>query len=187
MNGGDEIFAEISAPMIKGLMIHDQMASYYAFLNLKGYSKCHEYHFWEENKNYLCLKHYYLKRHGKLIREKPIENPQIIPSSWYDYLNENVDINTKRNSVKTGLEKWIKWETETRDLYSKYYTNLISLGYISDADFINDFIEDVECELAYAKSYYIEKQDCDFSINSIIDDQKIKKEKYEKKMRGIEE
>ena len=41
----DEIFAELGAHMIKGLMIHNQMMVYYDFLYLPGYSKCHEYHY----------------------------------------------------------------------------------------------------------------------------------------------
>lgn len=77
----EDIFAELAAHMIKGLMVHDQMRDYYDFLNLKGYAKCHEYHYWEESKNYLCLKHYYFKHHNRLIKEMPIENPKIIPSS----------------------------------------------------------------------------------------------------------
>ena len=113
----EEIYSNISAHMVKGLMIHDQMASYYYFLNLEGYGKCHEYHYWEESKNYLCLKKYYFKHHEKLIKEKSIENPQIIPSSWINYTKEQVDINTKRSSVKSGLEKWISWEEETKKLY----------------------------------------------------------------------
>ena len=60
----------------------------------------------------------------------------------------------------------------------------MGMGHVADADFLSDFIEDVDCELAHARTYYIEKQDCDFSMSSIIGDQKHKKEKYEKKMEG---
>ena len=101
----EDIFAEIAAHMIKGLMIHDQMADYYCILNLKGYAKCHEYHYWEESKNYLYLKHYYFKHHSKLLKEVAIENPKMVPASWFNYTKEDVDVNTKRNAVKTGLEK----------------------------------------------------------------------------------
>ena len=38
----EDIFANLSAHMIEGLMIHDQMASYYKFLNLRSYAECHE-------------------------------------------------------------------------------------------------------------------------------------------------
>lgn len=101
----EEIFAEVSAHMIKGLMIHDQMSHYYCFLNLKGYSKCHKYHFLKENQDYMELNKYYLHHHSRLIKEKPIEDPKVIPNSWYAYNREDVDATTKRNAVKTGIEK----------------------------------------------------------------------------------
>ena len=44
----EEIFSKISQRMIGGLMFHEQMSNYYDFLNLRGYKKCHEYHYLEE-------------------------------------------------------------------------------------------------------------------------------------------
>ena len=41
----EEIFSELAAHAIEGMMIHDQMITYYCFLSLKGYAKCHEYHY----------------------------------------------------------------------------------------------------------------------------------------------
>lgn len=77
----EEVFAKVAAHMVEGLMLHDQMSSYYDFLNLEGYAKCHEYHYWCENKNYICLKHYYTKHHSKLLKEIPVTDPSFIPAS----------------------------------------------------------------------------------------------------------
>ena len=41
----EEIFSELAAHAIEGMMVHDQMMSYYCFLNLKTYAKCHEDHY----------------------------------------------------------------------------------------------------------------------------------------------
>ena len=41
----EEIFGRISQHMIRGMMTHDQLASYYDFLGLRGYKRCHEYHY----------------------------------------------------------------------------------------------------------------------------------------------
>ena len=181
----EEIFSEISAHMIKGLMVHDQMAKYYCFLNLKGYSKCHKYHYLCENKDYMDLNHYYHRHHSKLIKEKPVTDPKLIPNSWYSYTREDVDITTKRNSVKTGLEKWIQWEEDTLALYSKMYKELFALGEIADAEYVADLIEDVSDELAQAKSLYIKKKSTDFDIISIMDDQEPKAIMYWEKIKTI--
>ena len=36
----DEVFSRLTAHMVKGFMMHDQMATAYNFLGLKGYKKC---------------------------------------------------------------------------------------------------------------------------------------------------
>ena len=77
----EEIYSELSAHMIKGLMVHDQMAKYYGFLNLKGYAKCHAYHYLCENKDYMELNRHYSKHHNRLIKEKPISDPKLIPNA----------------------------------------------------------------------------------------------------------
>ena len=51
----EEIFSKVSAHMIKGMMIHDQLASYYDFLNLHGFKRCHDYHYNKEAKAYRAL------------------------------------------------------------------------------------------------------------------------------------
>ena len=161
----EEIFSELSAHMIKGLMVHDQMAKYYCFLNLKGYAKCHTYHYLCENKDYMELNHYYHKYHNKLIKEQPVSDPKLIPNSWYTYLRIDIDATTKRNAVKTGLEKWASWEKDTLDLYSKMYQELLSLGEIADA--------------------LIDKKTCDFDIACILGDQEEKCKKYCEKIKKV--
>lgn len=181
----EEIYSELSAHMIKGLMVHNQMANYYCFLNLKGYAKCHTYHYLCENKDYMELNHYYHKHHNKLIKDKPVTDPKIIPNSWYAYVRADVDATTKRNAVKTGLEKWIDWEEETLQLYSKMYKELFTLGAIADAKYLECLITDVNDELAQANSLYIKKKSTDFDIESIMGDQEEKAEKYWQKITEI--
>ena len=77
----EEIFSEISAHMIKGLMVHDQMSRYYCFLNLKGYEACHKYHYFCESKAYSDLNCFFCSHHEKLIKEKAVSDPKIIPSA----------------------------------------------------------------------------------------------------------
>lgn len=102
----EEIFTELSAHMIRGLMFHDQMNSYYLFLGLNKYACDHECRYREENESYLRLKQHYFRYHNKLIKDKEIDaDLEVIPRSWYNYERKDVDINTKRNAVKEGYEK----------------------------------------------------------------------------------
>lgn len=105
MDSIETIFSNLAKHMVTGLMIHDQFESYYSFLNFPAYAKCHEEQYHKESCNYLCLKKHYMEMHDKLIQEQSIANPQTIPPTWINYKRMDVDVNTKRNAVKTGLEK----------------------------------------------------------------------------------
>ena len=56
----EEIFSQLAAHMVEGLMIHSQMSDYFGFLGLKGYQECHKYHYFAENANYRAISKYYL-------------------------------------------------------------------------------------------------------------------------------
>ena len=36
-----------------------------------------------------------------------MNNPQVIPDSWYRYTRQEVDTGTKKSSVKAGVERWV--------------------------------------------------------------------------------
>lgn len=81
----EEIFNTIGSHMIEGLMYHDEFARAFEFLGLWGYSKCHEYHYFEESKNYRDLSHYYATRFFKIIQFNDIPKLELIPNTWFKY------------------------------------------------------------------------------------------------------
>lgn len=174
----EEIFSGIAEHMVKGLMVHEQLANYYDFLGLQGYKKCHECHFFEESKTYRKLCHYYIKTYNKLIPEMRFENPEVIPVSWYQYTRQDVDIKTKRNAVQTGLNKWVSWERSTLTMYQKMYKQLIELGEIAAAGMLMCIINDVQNELQTAEKYQLNKVAIDYDMAEIINEQKILHHKY---------
>ena len=80
----EEIYSEISAHMIKGIMMHSQLADYYDFLGLGGYKRCHEYHYLEETMYHRKLNRYFINHHNKLIPEMEVEDPKVIPDVGSD-------------------------------------------------------------------------------------------------------
>lgn len=180
-----EVFSELSNHMIKGLMVHDQMASYYKFLGLNGYAKCHEYHFMKESCGYRKLQKYYICHYNKLIPETRFENPEIIPESWWNYTRQDVDAATIRNAVKSGLTEWVRWEAETKDLYQRMYKELYDKGEIATATFIQAYIDDVTYEHEKAQGYLLNKTATGFDIDGIISEQKSKHSKYKRCLKEL--
>ena len=48
--------------LLKGLMFHEELANYFAFLSLEGYSCCHEYRYEDESRSYRELNKYYREK-----------------------------------------------------------------------------------------------------------------------------
>lgn len=179
----DEIYAELSAHMIKGMMIHEQLANYYDFLGLKGYKRCHEYHYLQETCAHRGLNRYYLNHHNRLIPERTIENPNIIPQAWYNRTRQDADSGTKKNAVRVGLTKWVEWERETKKLYERMYKELMEIDEVASAMKIKELICDVDHELKMAERYWLNKEAIGYDIEAIIGEQKAKHRKYDQKMR----
>ena len=182
----EEIFSQISKHMIEGVMIHAQMADYYSFLGLKGYSKCHEYHFISENSNFRKLSWYYLKHFNKLIPEMPNNNPNVIPTAWFKYKRQEVDTSTRKTAIQGGIEKWVNWEYNTKMFYQNMYKELINLNEIAAACEIKKYIMDVDEELAHAQQKHLEDKSIDYDIFDIMAKQEDIYKKYCKKIKELD-
>ena len=175
-----EIFSGLASHMVKGMMFHAQMADYYDFLQLRGYKRCHEYHFKAESCNYRKLNRYYINHYNKLIEEERVDDPNVIPESWYNYTRMDVDMQTKRTAVKTAITKWVKWERETKQKFEEAYSELCAQDHVASALFIKEFIKDVDCELKYAERKHIDLMSVDYDMPYILGEQKALHDKYKK-------
>ena len=167
-----EIFTQILNHMVKGLMVHEQLANYYDFLGLQGYRRCHEYHYVKENEEYRKLTHYYIKKYNELVPEFTFNNPSLIPASWYNYHRQDVDMKTKQQAVQNGLNEWINWESETCTLYERMYQELLNNEDIAASFKVKKLIEDVEEELLTVEKYQLNKQSTNYDMTYVIEEQK---------------
>lgn len=174
----EEISAQIAGHMIKGMMIHVQMSEYYRFLGLPGYARFHERRYEEESDGFMMFTKYFIDHFNKLIPEIPIENPAVIPEAWHQYTRQDVDVNTKKQGVKQGLEKWISWKKETKTFFETMFRELMNMGEIAFALFLKDYVVEVDHELKKAEKYNLNKKACDYSMDVIVQEQKTMYEKY---------
>ena len=184
MNIG-EIYTEISTHMLNGVMIHESMANYYDFLGLKGYSKCHEYHYLSELNEQRKINSYYINHYNKLIENKAIAQPDIIPNNWYNHVRQDVDFNTKINAIKNGFTKWVKWENDTKKFYEKMYIELMNINEITSAIRIKELIYDVDEELKDAENEFLNIETIDYDLSQIISEQELLYNKFNKKISKI--
>jgi len=182
----DEIFSILNEHMIEGLMTHSQLSDYFGFLGLDGYQMCHKYHYFEENCNYKKLGDYYLHHYNKIIIEKPFKNPSVIPENWYQYSRQDVNPNTRKNAIQVGMDKWVKWEQDTKKLYEALYQEAMKINEVSAAQEIKKYVIDVDEELAYACQRNLELNAMEYSVVDIILQQEDIKQKYQEKLEDLE-
>lgn len=169
----EEIFKNIALHMLKGIMIHEEMANCFAFLNLKRYEIMQEERYLDESKELSKVNSFYISQYGKLIPKILVaEFPKIIPDVFYNHTVDDLTSNNIRQSVKDLFNAWVKWETETKELYEQCYIDLIDNNSdVSASIIIEKMLVDVNSELEVAKKFWYKLKSCDFDIVFILEDQ----------------
>lgn len=184
----EEISNLIAQRLLQGSMNHEEFANYYDFLGLEGYKLFHEYHFFEQNFGYREFITYYIEHYNKFIPHISFESLSsfsIVPENWYGYNREDVDINTRRNAVKTGLEKYVHWERDTKSFLEDMYSQALSQGEAAIAIKIKEYIKSVDKQIKLAEQCYLEIKSTDYDLPTIVTKQQELIKKYSKKMQKL--
>ena len=191
MNGGaamtvEEIGSNVIERLLQGDMNHQQFANYYDFLGLQGYKLCHEWHFYEQNCGYRKFISYFIKHYDRLIPVFSLGSfvsPSIIPNEWFNYTRNSLDMNGHRNAVKTGLEKYISWQTETQKFLQEMYVHAMNINEVNLAIKIKQYIKDVEEQIEKAKTQHLLIKSTNYDMSTIASEQQWLIKKYTKKLR----
>lgn len=176
----EEIFKELSAHFVEGMMFHDKMSAYFDFLFMEGYAELHKYHFMEETKGYRDVQDFHFRHFGRFIEEKRIEFKSPIPENWLRYTRKDVDTAEKKNGVKAGFEKWLKWERDTHALYGRLYREALDNDELETAEYIKDIIKDVSEEICDAEQEILRLSASGYDMAYIMERQEKLKRKYKK-------
>lgn len=180
-----EVFAKIKERLLAGVMFHSDMANYFGFLNLHGFEKMHEYHFFEEAAELREVERYFIEHFNALIPFGQPERAAVIPEYWHNHTRSEVSADAKRRSVRDGIAKWIEWETESKALYAKYYAGLCDIGEIAAAKKVGDLICGVDEELKHAQSLALTLEGVSYYMGDITSMQDKLHEKFKGKMKKI--
>lgn len=166
-----EIFADINAHKITGMMIHSQMAEMYCYLGFKGYAKMHEYHYLEEAKQQYKINKHFIKHHNMLIDIQHPGTPDVVPKDWYGVKNSDVSFSSRKRYVEQGFQKWADWESSVIHKLQGHYSEAIAHNEVADAEFIKCLIEDATEELHCCLGIHTRLKMVDYDIKCILDDQ----------------
>ena len=178
----EEQYINVITRLLDGVMFHEQMSIYYNFLGLKGFSKCHKYHYLSELHSYNCLLEYYINKYNKLINIKPNTDINIIPQNWYKFTKLDVDVSNIRGGIKTGLSKWLEWENETLNIFKESYKYVFDVD-VTFGDLLKNLISDVEGEIKTINESILRNKATDYDIIVIMSEQDAYCKKYKNKIK----
>ena len=152
---------------------------------MKGYAKCHEYHYAEETAGYRRLSRYFMEHQHKFIPVLPMNKPDVIPTNWTNATQQQVDAGTRQSGIKTGFEKWVQWEKDTKAIYQDAYKSLVEMGEPATADFILEYVRAVDDELGHAEREHIKHDSIGYDLIAMVGWQEELCEKYKQKIKNM--
>ena len=118
-----------------------------------------------------------------LIPEDRVENPGVIPASWYSAKRSDVDNATRKEYIKKAFELWRAWEDEAKSTYQTAKTELITNGDHQSANFVNDYIKAASTELAQVNYKMLQLSAKDYDLVEIMNEQEALRSRYKMKLK----
>ena len=176
-----EVFNNISKHQVEGVMLHNELADYYDFLGLMGFKRMHEYRAMCEFANMRGIHRYYINHYNMLLSGGSVPHSSAIPVAWSSFTRQAVEPDAKREAVKSGIEKWVGWERETKRMYEKCYQELCSEGEIAAACKGKELVKDSDQELKCAERLHLDLKCVDYNLCVVEPMQHSMHEEYREK------
>lgn len=181
----NDIFSNVSAKKIEGIMMHAQLADYFDFLGLMGFKRIHEYQFLEENAQLRGLHRYFINHFNMLLSDSAVSSKSYIPSAWNGYSRKDVKADAKKEAIKSCMVTWTEWEAEAKKELATAYADLIDLMEVAAAMKIKELLMDVDMELKRADRLIISLESSGYDLPAICMMQDAIHEEYREKEKEI--
>lgn len=179
---GIDIFNELIAHEIEGVMLHCDLANMFDFMGLHGFKRQHEFRALEEFAEMRGMNRYAINHLGVMPSGGNVgRTKEIVPNTWKGAKRTDVTESDRKSRVKDLFARWNEWERETKDLYQKRFKDLVNLGMIACANKVNELIVAADKELKLAEREFILYSSVGWEMYFIASKQDELHEEYEKK------
>ena len=151
-----EIFAQISAHQVEGMMLHSDMADYFTFLGAEKMAQLHAERFCKEAKCMHKTHEYFIMHYGEILRPEAVEAHSRIPAAWDNVRRSEVESEARHKAIREGVQMWHAWEHKTKELYQKAYMEMQAAGEIASAMWLSKIICAADEEATRAESLRIQ-------------------------------
>lgn len=165
------VFTKLANRMVGAMMIHTQLTELFNFIDLKLDAKRQEKQLHEESSGLLKLEKYATQHHHILITSDNPPQVDILNLSMLKQPNDKLSPDNKIYLIQYAMKEWIEWERGSKIMYEDAYRNLVDMSEIATADFVLQYVRDVDKELRDAELLYRVRDAIDWDLATIYDKQ----------------
>ena len=166
-----EIFKKLSNRMVGAMMIHTQLTELFVFLDLISDIKLQKKQLHDETDGLLKLEKYCVQHHHMLITANSPPSIDILNLGILQESNGNLSPDDRVYLIQYGMKEWIKWEEESKVIYENAYRDLMDISEVAAANFIMQYVRDVDKELKNAELLYRIRDAMDWDLPTIYSEQ----------------
>jgi len=166
-----EIFKKLSNRMVGAMMIHTQLTELFNFIDLEADAKRQKKQLHDESDGLLKLEKYAAQHHHILITSDNPPQVDILNLDILEHPNDKLSPDDKIHLIQYALKEWIEWEKKSKVIYEDSYRNLVDMSEIAAADFVLQYVKDVDKELRDAELLYRVRDAIDWDLTTIYDEQ----------------
>lgn len=164
-----DVFQKLSNRMVGAMMIHTQLTELFNFIDLKVDAKRQKKQFHEESDGLLKLEKYCAQHHHMLVTSDDPPQVDILDLGLLKEPNTQLSPDDKIYLIQYAMKKWIEWEKESKTIYEDAYRSLVDMSEIASAQFVLNYVEDVDVELSDAEILYGVRDAIDWDLPTIYD------------------
>lgn len=142
----EDALLKIIQRQTEGLMYHDEMTDYYAFLHLDVLKDLHH----KQTKEELCSLRKSKCDYIKTFQMLPMysaSDPAVIPKEWKNKTSAEIDNSSLKILIQQSLDGYLSWELETCEIYKRMATVFKDNMNFHLYRKACDLIEEVQCEI----------------------------------------
>lgn len=162
-----EIFKKLSNRMVGAMMIHTQLTELFNFIDLEPDAKRQKKQLRDESDGLLKLEKYVAQHHHILITSDNPPQVDILNLGMLKQPNDKLSPDNKVYLIQYALKEWIEWEKKSKVIYEDSYHNLVDMSEIAAADFVLQYVKDVDKELRDAELLYRVRDAIDWDLATI--------------------
>lgn len=166
-----DIFTKLSNRMVGAMMVHTQLTELFTFIDLMSDIEMQKKQLHEETDGLLKLEEYCAQHYHMLITANNPPSIDLLNLKMLKELSNELTPDDHAYLIQYGLKEWIKWEKESKVIYEDAYRNLIDISEIAAADFVMQYIRDVDEELNNAELLYRVRDVIDWDLSTIYNEQ----------------